>query len=81
MDSSQELLDKALSKPIGIAALCTSRESADLLRRTLYSARSKLREAGVDKYDVLSFSIAPHSSDILYIYHKEKLEEIKRKLS
>jgi hypothetical protein len=76
---TQDLLDKALSEPIGIAALCTSRDSADVLRRTLYAARLKLREAGVSKYDVLSFSISPQSSDILYIYHRERLEELKSK--
>lgn len=77
MDPSRELLDKALSVPIGIAALCSSRESADILRRMLYAIRIKLREEDNTSYDVLSFSISPQSSDILYIYHTAQLEKLK----
>lgn len=64
------LLDKALSESVGIAALCTSREAADELRQALYIVRSKARESGEMKYDVLSMSISPHAGDILYIYRQ-----------
>jgi len=69
------LLDSALEQPVGIGVLCHTRDTADELRQALYIARAKAREAGEQKYEQLTLSISPHSSDILFIYHSAALPE------
>ena len=64
------LLQQALSEPIGVAVFCTSTAATDTLRQLLYVARGQARDAGEMEYDCLSLSIAPHTDDILYIYHR-----------
>ena len=68
MEEYTAILEAALAQDVGLAALCHSREAADKLRQTLYVARAKAREAGRVDFDSLSFSISPHSAEILYIY-------------
>ena len=66
-----DILDLALGEKTGVGLICHDREGADRARQRLYALRLSLREEGVSKYDSLSLSISPFSSEILYIYHQE----------
>ncbi len=63
-------LERALLEETGIAEYCKSPQAADTLKRKLYETRATQREQGIDKFDVLSISISPHSEEILFIYKR-----------
>lgn len=73
-----EILNAAKAHSVGVAAMCESIEAADDLRRRLYMLRAKLREQGDNSFDSLSLSVAPSSSDVLYIYTNPEFEAKKQ---
>jgi hypothetical protein len=63
-----DILKRALEEPVGLALLCNDRQSADDARQALYAERLAQREAGNTAFDNLTLSIAPHASDVLFLY-------------
>ena len=66
----EDLLEEALSQPIGLGVICKGNDGADRLRRILYKTKRTLRDGGETRYDDLVLSISPGSDIILFIYEK-----------